>query len=162
MVQSKKTQNFRATIYKVGVNRCVDVPERVSGVLRWEKYIPVKEHVEDMAIRSTLVPRGDSKHRLFIPSRIWRKLGVDTGDTINASIMRDKASREVRLPEDIAAALRQRYEARAAFDTLTTAMRRSFVANILEARKPETRKKRIQQGIERIIEYKKGKRSSVQ
>ena len=162
MVQPKKARNFRAKIYKIGVNRCVDTPERVSRALGSEKYIPVKGHVEDMAIRSTLVPRGDGKHRLFIHSRIWRKLGVDTGDTISVSLERDRALRDVELPEDIANALRQHRDAQTAFDALTTAMRRSFVAFILEAKKPETRKKRVQQGIKRIIEYKKGKRSSGQ
>ena len=151
MPQIKRWQ-FRAKIYQVGVNRCVDVPERVTRVLGPAKYIPVKGQVENIVFHSTLVPRGRGRHRLFIHSRIWRKLGLDTGGTVRITLSQDKQSREVVVPDEITAALGKRGEARAAFDALTATGRRAFVAWILQAKKPETRSRRIEIGMERLIE----------
>ncbi len=104
-MQRDKAQHFRERIYEVGINRCVDVPERVTRVLGRDKYVPVKGHVENVAMRSTLVPRGGGRHRLFIHSRIWRRLGVDSGDVVRISLLRNGESREVIVPQEIAAAL---------------------------------------------------------
>ncbi|MFQ6001796.1 MAG: YdeI/OmpD-associated family protein [Anaerolineae bacterium] len=158
MVGRDKPLPFRARIYKVGINRCVDVPERVSSSLGQDTHVPVKGWVEGEPMRSTLVPRGGGRHRLFIHSRIWRKLGVDTGDVVEVSLLRDTESREVPLPDDLAAALPEGSEALAAFNDLTVADRRRFVARILEAKKPETRERRIQQGIELLVEGWRRKR----
>ena len=149
------TSNFRAKIYAVGVNRCVDIPDRVSRELGQEKHIPVKGRVESIAFHSNLVPRGDSQYRLFIHSRIWRRLDVDVGDTVNISLQCDKESREVSVPAYILSALRANREALSAFEAMTVNGRRAFVRWISEAKKTKTRANRIQIGLERLIENRR-------
>ena len=158
MTKEEKIFSFKAKVYTVGVNRCVDVPERVTRELGREKHIPVKGKVENIAFHSNLVPRGDSKHRLFIHSSIWRRLDIDTGDTVSITLQRDQEPREVSVPADILSALRANGEAIAAFEAMTVNGRRSFVRWISEAKLADTRANRIQVGLERLIENRQKSR----
>jgi len=113
MAQRQKSQSFRARIYKLGINRCVDVPQGVSRALGEDKYVPVKGCVQDVALRSTLVPRGGGKYRLFIHSRIYEALGVDSGDFVCVHLERDHQSGELSVPKDLSKALRADKDAHA-------------------------------------------------
>ena len=160
MAENTRVHSFRARIYKVGMNRCVDVPKPVSTLLGRDKYIPVQGEVDALALRSTLVPCGNGRHRLFLHSRIWRKLGLDTGDTVEVTLALDTESREVPLPEDLAAALAECPGALAVFKNMTVALRREFVSWVFNAKKEHTRSRRIQTGIARLLEMQKRKRRS--
>ena len=81
---------FQATLYAVGINRCLDVPPEVSEALGGETHIRVKGSVGGEPYRSNLAPRGGGMHRLFVNSAIWRKLEVDVGDTVDIEIERDE------------------------------------------------------------------------
>ena len=155
MTQRQKAQSFRAKIYKVGINRCVDVPQRISRALGQDKDVPVNGYVEDVEIRSTLVPRGGGKYRLFIHSRTYEALGVDAGDVVQICLARDSQSREIPIPKDLSEALRANKNAQAAFENLPPGARRGFLRWLADAKRSETRDRRIQEGIKRLIKYKK-------
>ena len=155
MAQRQKSQSFRAKIYKIGINRCVDVPQRVSRVLGEDKYVPVKGYVEDVEIRSTLVPRGGGKYRLFIHSQTYTTLGVDAGDLVQIWLARDSQSQEIPVPKDVAEALRANKDAQAAFENLPPGARRGFLRWLAGAKRSETRDRRIQEGMKRLIKYRK-------
>lgn len=159
MAEATKAYSFRARIYKVGINRCVDVPRQVSLVFGRDKYIPVQGEVEQLPLRSTVVPCGNGRHRLFLHSRIWRKLQMDAGDTVEVTLALDLESREIPLPEDLAAALAECPGALTVFQNMTVALRREFITWVFSARKEQTRSKRIQTGIARLLEMKRKKRS---
>ena len=147
---------FRATLYAVGVNRCVDVPPEVSEALGGETHIRVKGGVGDEPYRSNLAPRGGGKHRLFVHSAIWRKLGVDEGDEVDIEIERDDEEWELTVPVDLAKAMPEGSEALEAFQALTVPNRKRFIDRIEEAKTPETRKRRIEQGVQLLIERLRG------
>jgi hypothetical protein len=69
-------------------------------------------------------------------------LGVEIGDTVEAVIQIDGAARTVDVPDDAARAL-AKAKLRKAFDALSYTHRKEHVHAILDAKKPETRKKRI-------------------
>lgn len=147
---------FQATLYAVGVNRCVDVPPEVSEAFGGETHIRVKGMVGDEPFRSNLAPRGGGAHRLFVHSNIWRKLGVDLGDTVDVEIERDKQEWEISIPADLADAMPEGSEALEAFQALTIPNRKRFIDRIEEAKTPATRKRRIEQGIGLLIERLRG------
>lgn len=45
-----------ATLYKLGINRYVDVPEEISRALGGKGYIPVIANAQGFVLRTTLVP----------------------------------------------------------------------------------------------------------
>lgn len=147
---------FRTRLYAVGVNRCVDVPPEVSEALGGETHIRVKGRVGDEPFRSNLAPRGRGMHRLFVHSSIWRKLGVDVGDAVDVEIKRDDEEWEITVPVDLAEAMPEGSEALEAFQALTVPNRKRFIDRIEETKTPATRKRRVEQGVQLLIERLRG------
>ena len=147
---------FRATLYAVGVNRCVDVPLEISEALGGETLIRVRGSVGGGPYRSNLAPRGGGAHRLFVHSDIWRKLGIDVGDAVDVEIEGDEQEWEITVPVDLAEAMPEGSEALQAFQALTIPNRKRFIDRIEEAKTPETRKRRIEQGVQLLIERLRG------
>lgn len=160
MDENKRAHSFRARIYKLGINRCVDVPRQVSAAFGQNKYISVKGEVEHLPLLSTLVPCGNGRHRLFLHSRIWRKLGMGAGDSVEVTLALDEESRELPVPEDLAAALAECPGALTVFKSMTVALRREFINWVFNAKKEQTRSKRIQKGIALLLEMQKRKKAA--
>jgi hypothetical protein len=149
---------FKAKIYSIGINRCVDVPSKISKSLGDDKHIPVAGTIGDLPFESTLTPRGDGLYRLFIHSSIWKKLGVNNGDTITVSMQPGHAPNDLPVPADVMESLLRNEDAKAIFDNLTVRLRNSYINYINQARNPETRMKRLEVGIERLLERGEKKR----
>lgn len=140
---------FRARIYAVGVNRCVDVPQEVSHALGGQTHIRVKGVIGSEAFRSHIAPRGRGKHRLFIHSRIWRKLCIGIGDVVDIAIERDDAEWEISIPRDrqmpcLLAAQPSNASKALPFPTASVSSTAS--------RRASRRKRRVHQGIRLLIE----------
>jgi hypothetical protein len=155
---------FPARIHKVWIMRCVDVPRDVSKALRSVAgenalHIPVHGWIEGLPLKSTLVPRGGGCYRLHVHSRIWRKLRIDAGATVEVTLLLDTEPRKVVLPQDFAAGLADEPRALATFNTLTTALRRQIVQYVDSAKHARTHEKRIQLVVRRMHERvaKRGK-----
>jgi hypothetical protein len=148
----RKSHGFAATLYKLGINRCVDVPEEISNALGGKGYIPVFASVQGLIARTTLIPAGNGQHRLFVDGKVRKKLGIDTGNLVRIVLRRDKKPAEIAVPAEVAAALRKIPKAQQAFQTITPALRREFLRWVLNAKRPETRAKRIARAIPILIE----------
>jgi hypothetical protein len=131
------------------------VPQRISRALGEDKYVPVKGRVGDVEIHSTLVPRGGGKYRLFIHSRIYEALGVEAGDSVLIRLARDNRPRDIPVPKDLSEALRANKDAQAAFESLPPGARRGFLQWVAGAKKAETRDRRIQESMKRLIKCRK-------
>lgn len=68
---------------------------------------------------------------------------MEIGDTVEAVINVDDAERTVEVPDDLAQAL-SKAKLRKAFDALSPSQRKEHVRAITEAKRPETRSKRIE------------------
>ena len=150
--------HFRGVLYAVGVNRCVDIPREVTEVLGGETHIRVKGTVGGEQFRSNLAPRGGGKHRLFVHSGIWRKLSIDVGDVVDVEMERDDEEWEIAVPADLAEAMPAGSEALEAFLALTVSNRKRFIDRVEESKTPATRKRRIKQGIQLLVERLRGTR----
>jgi len=149
--QATKSLTFSATLYKIGINRCVDVPDEISGALGRERSIPVVVTVNGRSVSTTLLPGSGGAHRLFINSGLRRAAGADAGQRIWIAVSLDRASREVQVPSDVGAVLRRSAKAEQAFAQITPALRREFLRWVLAARSPETRARRIARGLKNLI-----------
>jgi hypothetical protein len=71
---------FSAAIYKVGINACVDVPERVTAKMTAVRgYIPVKGFIGKYAFTQTLVPVKERPHRLYVNGPMLKGSSVSVG-----------------------------------------------------------------------------------
>jgi uncharacterized protein YdeI (YjbR/CyaY-like superfamily) len=76
--------------------------------------------------------------------------GVDAGDTVAVVVILDDEPRDVEVPPALAAALAADGEAKGRFDKLAFTHRKEFARWIAEAKREETRERRVAQAVEMI------------
>jgi bacteriocin resistance YdeI/OmpD-like protein/uncharacterized protein DUF1905 len=76
--------------------------------------------------------------------------GVDAGDRVRVSIELDTEPRTVTVPDDLRSALAGDDAARAAFEKLSYTHRREYVEWVEDAKRPDTRARRIAGTLERV------------
>ena len=78
------------------------------------------------------------------------ELGVEIGDRVSALIDLDIEERTVDLPDDLAAALDVEPRLRTAFDALSYSRRKEHAGAVADAKRPETRARRIAAVVESL------------
>lgn len=82
-------------------------------------------------------------------------LGVELGQQVEAIITVDEAPREVAVPDDLAAAIAGDAAASAFFETLPYTARKEFARWVSEARRPDTRSRRLEESLRLLREGKR-------
>jgi hypothetical protein len=130
-----------------GGGTLLDVPAGVSSALAQRGRVPVRVSVNGIHFRGSLVPAGDGRHCLGVTKAQLAEAGVAQGDTVNVELKRDTEPRVIEPPADLAAALAAEPPAEAAFGGLSYTHRREYVRWIEEARRAETRARRIDKAV---------------
>lgn len=107
----------------------------------------VKATFDGRPYRGTIAPMGGT-YLIGILKEIRTAIGKEIGDTVQVTLEADTAPREVALPADAVKAL-QAARLTDAFDAMSYTHQKEYVGAIEEAKKPETRLRRI----EAMIEY---------
>jgi hypothetical protein len=159
MLAKSKQNSFRflATIYKIWMMRHVDVPPDIADALIAQlqssrdsasskkrkapkpKHIPVVATVNYCSTRTTLVPAGAGRYRLQINTALRKAGGTDAGDVIGVALQLDTAPRDVPVPAELTAVLKQHPKARKEFDGLPPGHRRQLLLYYLRAKSPKAR-----------------------
>jgi len=94
---------FRAKIYKVGINLCVDVPRRITDqMMPVRGYVPVKGQIRGHSFEQTLVPVKNKPYRLYVNGLMLKGSGAALGDTVQFSIEQTAAKRkDSRMPGEL-------------------------------------------------------------
>jgi hypothetical protein len=127
--------------------------EHVAAVGEGAKRFPVVATVNGYTWRTT-VTRMRGEFLLGLNRAVRQEAGVEAGDTVEVRLELDTAPREVTLPEALASALAEDSEASAAFDRLAYTHRREYARWIDEARRDETRQRRVAQALQMLREGK--------
>src|SRR5256885_15381701 len=93
--------------------------------------------------RGSLMPMGDGTYCLGVLKSIQEAAGVKQGDTVTVELELDTARRVVELPADLAKAIAQDKKASAAWDKLSFTNKKEMARGLEEAKKPETRERRV-------------------
>ena len=114
---------------------------------------PVRVTINGHAYRSTVAAYGD---RYYIPLNRGNReaAGVEAGDVVAVTLEPDLEPRRVEVPEDLAGALAAAPSARANFETMSFSHQREYVDWISEAKRADTRSRRIRSAIERLTDGK--------
>jgi len=141
------TQQFSSTIYKLGINPCVEVPLRVSRAFGRRGYVPVAGRLHGKPFLANLVPTGRGRHRPFINGEMRNQAKVDVGDRITVTLKFDPRPREVPVPNDLARALRSHRTARAAWGLLTPSRRKEVLRYLISVKRQQTLDRNIRKVI---------------
>jgi len=85
---------------------------------------------------------------------VRQEAGVEAGDTVEVNLELDTAPREVEVPQALADGLAEDSEARAPFDRLAYTHRKEYARWIDEAKRDETRQRRLAQALEMLRQGK--------
>ncbi len=126
----------------------VEVPDDVIAALGGGGRIPVQATFDGIAYRGSIASMGGCM-ALGILKSIRGELGKGEGDPITVTVERDTAERTSEVPSDLATALDEA-GLRETFDALAYSHRREHVNAINDAKKPETRARRITKALEML------------
>ena len=138
---------FHATLELGGKTATgIQVPEEVVSALGPQKQPPVRVTICDHTYRTTVARRGE-RFLISVSAANREKAGVAAGDEIDVDIELDTEPREVSIPPDFARELEKDAEAKSSFEGLSYSHKLRHVLAIEEAKKPETRQRRIEKAI---------------
>ncbi|HTZ72760.1 MAG TPA: YdeI/OmpD-associated family protein [Candidatus Aquilonibacter sp.] len=163
---AKRTHKFQSRIYKIWLMRHVDVPEEIGRALAAEcarrsakehkktspKHIPVMATVNAKSQRTTLVPAGGGRYRLQLNTALRKAAQADAGDLIGVSLRYDTESREMELPEELRAALKEHPKAWKEYERLPTGHRRQLLLYYLRAKSEKARAHVTARFIDHLLE----------
>ena len=127
--------------------------EDVAAVGEGAKRFPVVATVNGYTWRTT-VTRMRGEFVLGLNRGVRQEAGVEAGDAVEVKLELDTAPREVEVPEALTSALAADSEARAAFDRLAYTHRKEYARWIDEAKRHETRQRRVAQALEMLRQGK--------
>jgi hypothetical protein len=135
-------QRFETRLERRGQGAVVVVPFDVRAAYGQARP-PVRGTVNGHPFRTT-VAVYDGTPYLGFRREVREAAGIELGETVTIELERDDEPREVAVPDDLAAALAVDPDAQAAWDRLSYTHRREHVEAIEEAKREETRRRRIE------------------
>jgi hypothetical protein len=146
---------FEATIKLAGKTATgIEVPAEVVESLGAGKKPPVRVTINGKTYRSTIASRGE-RFLVGVSAANRELTGVAAGDRVEVEVELDTEPREVTVPSDLARALAADPEAKRFFDALSFSQKQGFVLPIEQAKKAETRERRLEKAIAMLREGRK-------
>jgi hypothetical protein len=141
---------FRSRLLPRG-NACAVVldDDQVAAVGEGAKRFPVVATVNGYTWRTSIARMG-GEFLLGLNREVREGACVQTDDEVDVSVALDTAPREVEVPEALAAALAADPEAGAIYEGMAFTHRKEYARWIAEAKKEETRQRRVRQAVEMI------------
>lgn len=113
---------------------------------------PIRVTIGKHTYRTTVAVYGGQPH-VVVNGANQKAAGVEPGDTVRVRIEPDDAPRVVRAPVDLAAALAKEPRAKAAWQRMSYTHKREHAEAIAEAKRPETRERRVRNAVAAMIEW---------
>ena len=142
------TLHVRTTLPQNGPATAIELTDAQVEELGGGKRAAVVVRIGERVARLRLGVMG-GKNLIGMSKAARAELGVEIGDTVEASIELDSAEREITVPDDLAAAL-DADGLRAAFDALAPSRRKEIVRGVTEAKQAATRERRIAAAVDSL------------
>lgn len=143
---------FRATLLPdpTGAGTYVAVPPDVQAALGLKGRPKIHAVIAGHPYRGSLMPTRDGTFCLGVLKAIQLAEGLKRGDTITVELDLDTAPRVIEPPPDLAAALRRDRAAAVSWKSLSYTNQREIARSLEEAKRPETRMRRLSQALEKL------------
>ena len=140
----EKHENMEAT----GITIPFDV-EKVFGAKR----VPVKVQINGAEHQSTIIRMG-GRYMVGVPKVFREAAKIKAGETITVTLVKDSEKRTVEVPKDLAEAL-TKAGLTDVFAKMSYTHQKEYVNAVNDAKRVETRVRRIEKTIEELIKKKK-------
>jgi hypothetical protein len=150
---------FEAIVYKVGINPCVDVPDRITSALTRDRgFIHVAGRMGGATFAKSLVPVAGGPFRLYVDGAMLKVSGTRTGDRAAFTIRQgSRRERSFEMPDFVREALVQK-GLMERFEALTESRRRDALRYLAALKTPEARERNLEKLIAQLKEGSRGVR----
>jgi hypothetical protein len=153
------SQRFRTTLQlhgrtATGIAVPPEVVESLGGGRRPPVRVTLHTAVGPYTYRSTVAPMG-GEHLVGVSAEHRAAAGVSAGDDLDVELEHDTEPRVVEVPQDLASALETDPHARHFFEGLSYSHQRAYTTWVEDAKKPETRARRVASATEMLHGGKK-------
>jgi hypothetical protein len=133
----------------------INFPYDVETLYGTRGQVKVKVTYDGVHYRGSLAKMGHHCHFLLVRKDIRKLIGKNAGDTVWVTVQRDTEERIVEVPEDLALLLAAQPEAKTRYEKLSYTHRKEYVRWINDAKRPETRGRRLHKTVEMLLNGKK-------
>lgn len=119
---------------------------QVAVVGEGARRFPVRATVNGYTWR-TSVARMGGEFLVGLSREVRQGAGVEAGDEVEVTLELDTAPRDVEVPAALAAGLAADPQAKAVFDAMAFTHRKEYARWIAEAKRDETRQRRVEQAV---------------
>jgi uncharacterized protein DUF1905/bacteriocin resistance YdeI/OmpD-like protein len=133
-----------------GTGTFIRVPADVQAKLGLKGRPKINSVIAGNPYRGSLMPMGDGTFCLGVLRSIQDAAAAKSGDTVTVELELDAAPRVVEPPEDLAGVLAKDKKAMAAWDKLSFTNKKEMARSLEEAKKPETRQRRLEAELKRL------------
>jgi hypothetical protein len=151
--------NFKAKIYKTGINWAVDVPVSITSRMVPEKgYIRIKGAINDFEFIQTLVPVKDGPYRLFVNGIMMKGGNTALGKTASFSVEQNfkEIEKEYAMPKLLKEQL-QKNKLTKEFNALSNTRKKDILKYLHYIKTEET----MQRHVDKVINQLKEKKTQV-
>jgi hypothetical protein len=127
----------------------VSFPYDVAKEFGTKGRVPVHASINNIPYTGSLMQCGGPHHMLGILKSIREQLGKNLGDSVTVEVWKDETARTVDVPADFAT-LMKKEQLRDSFDALSYTHRKEYCRWITEAKKEETRARRLAKSVEML------------
>lgn len=144
---------FTATLEKMsGMDAAyISIPFDVEKVYGTKGRVKVKATFDGHPYRGILANMGTGSHIIGVRKDIRAAISKKPGDKVKVTIELDTEERTITVPPDIAKALKANPAADKFFKTLSYTNRKEYVQWITDAKKDETRERRITESVQKLL-----------
>ncbi|HEY0078333.1 MAG TPA: YdeI/OmpD-associated family protein [Pyrinomonadaceae bacterium] len=135
----------------------IHIPFDVKEAFGTRARVPVRGTINGFPFRSSIFPEGDGRHYMVVNRETRAGANVAGGQEIDVVMERDDEPRTVTPPPDLARALKGNRAAQQAWDKLSYTHRKEYAKAVEEAKKPETRERRIERALAELSAGKKSR-----
>ena len=135
---------FSATVVRRGRFLYLDLPEAATAKLGSPGRVPVSGLINGFPFDSSVFPNGEGGHYLMLNKEMQKGASLEAGDRARLTLRIDPKMGTLEPPDDLAKALSGHERAKAAFEDLSHSHKKEYLDWISEAKRPETRARRIE------------------
>lgn len=129
----------------------VILPRAASAKLGSKARVPVAGTINGFAFRTSAFSTGTGTHQFMVNKAMQAGAKATIGNRVKVTLEVDAKPRPVVIPAELRRALERSKAAKALFDRFPPSHKREVAGYVAEAKKAETRVRRAEQTVEKLV-----------
>jgi hypothetical protein len=144
--------SYQGTLVRIEQYTCLVVPGEDASPLGNGYRVPVIGTINGFPVRTSVFRTREGDRMMIVNKDMQRGCKVGLGDDVTVVLRVDDDRCGVPIPPDLARALNRSRQAKAVFGKIPFSHQKRYLSWIEEAKRPETRARRIEQTVDRLLE----------